>query len=262
MSRLIDKLKRLRQAETQPMGFMTGRAQSEKTKMQLVARLAAENLEKVSAGLDPADASLIEIARPEGLGTLEKACQMKDGAITGGWIKSPDGATLKKAFNTACDFLVFPSGIPLTATQTEKVGRVLELEMTLSEGLLRTVNDLPVDAVLVAGEAEDNSLTLERLMQVQRLVYMVQKPVLVSIPLNLTAPELQALWDMGVSGVVAGVDDEKSGEKLGELRKAIDKLNPPAFRKKARMSPTLPGLQPEAPGPAREDEGGEEEEDE
>jgi hypothetical protein len=262
MSRLIDKLKRLRQSEPQPMGFMAGKTTVEKTRMQLVALVAAEDLDKVSAGLDSADACLVEIARPDGLGALEKACQLKDAAPAGGWIKSADGTTLKKAFSAACDFLVFPSSVPVTAAQTEKVGRVLELDITLSEGLLRTVNDLPVDAVLVAGKADGSSLTLDRLMLIQRLVYMVNKPVLVTVPLLLTSPELQALWDIGVAGVVAGVDDEKSGEKLSELRKAIEKLNPPAFRKKSRMSAVLPGPRPETPEPPHEDEGGEEEEDE
>lgn len=212
MSRLIDKLKRLRQMEPQPMGFMTCKAPAEKTKMQLVASLAAENLDEVAGGLDSADATLIEIARPDGVIALEKACQLKDGALTGGWIKAPDVTALKKALNTACDFLVIPSNAPLAVTQTEKVGRVLELDITLSEGLLRTVNDMPVDAVLVAGKAAGNSLTLDRLMLIQRLVYLVNKPVLVTIPLRLTIPELQALWDMGISGVVVEVDDEKSGK--------------------------------------------------
>jgi hypothetical protein len=260
MSRFIDKLKHLCQVGPQPMGFMVSKASSEKPKMQLVACLATENLDKVSDGLNSADAALIVIAKSDDIGTLEKVCQLKDGVPGGGWLKASNGGTLKKVLNATCDFVVFPSSAPLTVTQKDKLGRVLELDASLNEGLLRTANDLPVDAILVSGKEAEISLTLNRLMLIQRLVYLVNKPILVSIPNSLTGVELQALWDMGISGVVVDVVDEKSAEKLVELRKAVEKLNPAAFCKKARLSAILPRLQPEAEKPAEEEEGDEEDE--
>lgn len=257
MSRFIDKLKDLFKTEVQPMGFMAGKVTAEKPRMQLVARIPADNLDKVSGNLSSADAVLVDIAGADDIGALEKVCQVKGGAPAGGWLKSSNGA-LKKLMNTACDFVVFPAAASLSATQKDKLGRVLELDAASSEGLLRTVNDLPVDAVLISAE-EEIALTFNRLMLIQRVIHLVSKPVLVPISAGLGEFELQTLWDMGVSSVVVEAKDEKSAEKLANLHKTLEKLNPPAVRKKSRLSPVLPRLAPEAPPPP-EEEGGEEDE--
>ncbi len=258
MSRLIDKLTKMRQSEPQPLGFMLGRGAAEKPKLQLIASVSVGNLDAVSSGLKPADSVIIEITKADDTGALEKVCQDKDVAPGGGWLKATNGGTLKKLMNTACDFAVFQPTAQLSVVHKDKIGRVLELDPSLSEGLLRAANELPVDAVLVSGKESENALTLNRLMLIQRLAYMVNKPILVPVLINSTEPELQALWDMGIGGVIVAVEDEKSIEKLSELRKAIDKLVPPA-RKKGKSTAILPRVQSEAPKP---EEGEEEEEDE
>jgi hypothetical protein len=254
MSRFIDKLTRLNKVEPQPMGFLVNKSAAEKKRMQLVALVAAENAGELTAGLTSIDAALIEVTRSEDIEDLEKACQANNDVPGGGWLRTFDDKVLKKAVDAACDFWVYPADVPLSVTQKEETGRILEIDLSLSEGLLRTVSDLPVDAVLAAGKEDGISLTLGRFMYIQRLAYLVNKPILVRVPAITTPAELQALWDMGVSGVLIEVADEKSGEKLVELREAIDKLNPAAFRKRARMSAVLPRLQPEQPVPVKEEE--------
>jgi hypothetical protein len=86
---------------------------------------------------------------------------------------------------------------------------------------------------------------------------------MVFVPDDLSSKELQALWDMGISGAVVQVTDETAGEKLAGLRKAIGELKAPAFRKKSRFGPMLPRMEAEAPRPSEEEEedgGGEEDE--
>jgi hypothetical protein len=261
MSRLIDKLTSMKKPEPRPIGFMVSKSTSEKPRMQLVALMSAENMDKVSAGLKYADATLIEISKSSDIDALDKACQTVDGAPSGGWIKASNAGTVKKFMNIQCDFLAFPTSAPLSVTQKDKMGRVLEMDASLNEGLLRTVNDLPVDAVLVVDNGDDSALTLNRLMFIQRIIYLTNKPVMVPVPGTLSGPDLQALWDMGVTGIVVEVTDEKSAEKLSDLREMLEKLNPPAFLKKARTSAILPRPQPEREEP-REEEGGGEEEDE
>jgi hypothetical protein len=258
MSRLIDKLKNLREAAPQPLGFTSTAASTAKPRMQLIALVAADNLSKVSDKLSPADAVLVEVAKSDDVDELEKVCKAKDGLIGGAWLKASNGGSLKKVLNAACDFVVFAPSAPLTVTQKDKLGRVLEMDAALSEGLLRTAADLPVDVVLAAGTGDEKSLTLNRLMLIQRVVYLVGKPILVPVPIGINGAELQALWDMGIGGVVAEVTDEKSADKLSDLNKLIEKLNPPAFRKKSKAMPILPAFQPAAPEPP-EKEGGEEE---
>ena len=247
MSRLIDKLTKIRQIESQPMGFALGRVTSESSRMQLLAYLSSENVNKLFDSVSSADAILVEITKSDSVATLEKLCRSKNGAPTGGWLKTSASGTLKKALNITCDFIIFPSDTELNVIPKEKVGRILVVEASWSEGLLRTINDLPVEAVLLAGSEAEATLTLNRLMLFQRLIYMVNKPVLVSTPANLTDTELQALWDMGISGIVIQVSDDESAKGLSELHKYIERLAPPAFRKKNRASAILPRPSVEEP---------------
>jgi hypothetical protein len=261
MSQLIEKLTRLRRADPQPIGFMTARAASEKPRMQLVAFLKPGIRDKVNDGLKSADAVLLEIESTEDAAILEKECQDDDKTIRGGWLKSASAEIIDPTMKAACDFIVFPSGAPLSVTSNEKMGRILELDISLSEALLRTANDLPVDGMLVTGQDPVVGLTLERLMQIQRLVYMVNKPVIIPVSANIAQDELQALCNTGIAGAAVEVTDKKSAGKLADLRKAMENLKPAESRKKNKANPILPRLQPEAPTP-QHGEDGEEEEDE
>jgi hypothetical protein len=254
MSRFIDKLMRMRQTESHPMGFMVGKASSEKLRMQLIVQVAPDDMEQVSSALSSADAVFVEITKAEDIDTLVKACRAKDGVPTGGWLKASSATVLKKITNAACDFIVFPAAAPLSAIPKDKVGRILELDNSLSDSLLRTVNDLPMEAVLISSKEDESPLIYSSLMLVQRLMYLVSKPVLVPVSSDISEADLQALWDTGVSGVVVKVRDEKTVAKLSELQTAIGKLQPPAYRKKSRVSATLPRLQPETPAPVEEEE--------
>jgi hypothetical protein len=260
MSRLIGIFKKMRQVEPQPIGFMTNKIASEKPRLQLIISVSLSNLDNAAEAIKKADAAILEIAKSDEVSGIEKACQLKENILAGVWLKATSAGTLKKLLNSECDFAVFPSSVPLSVTQKEKLGKILELDASISEGLLRAAGDLPVDAVLVSGKEADIALTLNRVMLIQRIAYLVNKPILVSVPDDVTQNDLQTLWDMGISGVVIEAADEKSSDKLAEISKAISKLNPAVFRKKARMTALLPRMQPETPAPPQEDGGEEEDE--
>ena len=160
----------------------------------------------------------------------------------GGWLRDTGSAGIKQLAKIDSDFLVFPAAnTPLAILQNDKVGKILEVEASLNEGLLRTVDELPVDAVLLAGEmGEANFLTWRHLMLFQRFVDLLAKPLLVSIPAKVTANELQTLWEVGVNGVIVAVGAGQPAEKLKELRQAIDKLTYPSPRKPRKAEALLP----------------------
>jgi hypothetical protein len=261
MNRLIKKLNSVRQPEPQPMGFMLSSVSSEKSRMLIVATLKAESLEKLADGLKTADAVLIDAAGAAENKTIEKFCQTEEGIPAGRWLRETGDKALRKALETACDFVVFNSSAPVSATRNEKIGRILELDINLSEGLLRTAGDLPIDGVLIPSNGAEPSLTIHNLMHIQRLANMLNKPILVSISAAISAAELQSLWDMGICGVVVDIIDENSVDILAEIRQKIEKLGPPTFRKKAKMTAILPQSHAEKAVP-EEDQGEEEEEDE
>jgi hypothetical protein len=259
MSRFVKKLLRLRQTEPQPMGFATSQKAPEKPRLQIVASVTSAGAENASAALDSADAILVEVNNEDDLAAVEKICKAKEAVPAGGWLKTPDIKLLPKVMDSSCDFVIFPSETPVAISQKEKIGRTLQLDESLTEGLLRTVNDLPIDMVLVSDKGTQGPLTMARLMAIRRIVLMLNKPVIVPVSIDISSHDLQSLWDLGISSILIESVDQGSADKLAELRKTIGNLAMPVSKKKDRMSPILPHLQPEAHGHHEEEE--EEEED-
>ena len=255
MSKLIDKLNQAAKAAPQSMGFGATRATATKPKMLLIASLTQVS----NAGhlTDFADAVLV--TKPDS--ETKKIARFPTGTPWGLLMEDIGKERTKSVVEAGCDFVVFPASTSLVMPEDEKIGKILQVESSLSEGLLKAANELPVDAVLIADEPGDKyPLTWHHLMRFQRFADLLVKPLLVSLPSDITDNELQILWETGVVGLVVSSGVGQSVEKLKELRQAIDKLTfKPRQRKKAE--PLLPGIA-EKISPVSEAEEEEEEEDE
>ncbi len=248
MSRLIDKLNRLSRAESQPIGFRATQLASPKPRVQLIASLAQERVESLVDYTAGADAGLLRISK---LSSSTKALQKISQAVPdipwGGWRQDSGPGDMKRLLKAGCDFVVFPAtNTPLAILQNDEVGKILEVESSLDEGLLRAANKLSIDAVLITGEQREGYfLTWQHLMLFQRFADLLTKPLLVSIPSKVTSGELQALWEAGVDGVVIEVSAEQPQDRLKELRQVIDKLAFPSPGKCEKAEPLLPRISQE-----------------
>jgi len=252
MSKFIGKLSRASQSGLQPMGFKAGQPVSQRPKMLLIASLAQVNVDSVADYVAGADAGLLPISKlSSGRETLRKIAQAVPDIPWGGWLRDISQREMKQMKRVGCDFVVFPAAnTSLAILQNTKEGKILEVEASLSEGLLRTIDELPVDAVLIAGEEkEDYFLTWQHLMLFWRFANSLAKPLLVSVPSTVVASELQVLWEAGVDGVVV----EAGAGGLKELRQAIDKLTFPPLRRRRKAEALLPYISAE-PGVATETE--------
>lgn len=245
MSRFIDKLN-LPRTGPQPIGFKRAQAASAKPKIQLVASLAEESVEGLADYVAGADAGLLRISRPSSSAkALKELSQAAADIPWGGWLKGSTRGGIEPIKKAGGDFVVFPAEkTPLAVLQSE-VGIILEVDSTLAEGLLRAVNELPIDAVLIAAEKEGGQLTWQHLMLFRRFADLLNKPLLVSTPAKVTSDELQALWDAGVGGVVVEVTPGQPQERLKELRQIIDKLVFPSPRPREKAEPLLPRISKE-----------------
>jgi hypothetical protein len=162
---------------------------------------------------------------------------------------SGDMATLIEA---GCDFVVFsPTSLITDLPQDEKIGKVLQVESSMDDGLLRAVNDLPADAVLVTDTLEsEETLTVHRLMIYRHLANFIAKPLVAPVTVKITETELKALQDAEIDGVMAEGDD------LKELRKTIGKLPPRSAKKRDKAGVLLPhiGGETKAAPPEEEEE--------
>ncbi len=252
MSKFINKLKAVSQLGSQPMGFKTAAAPPPKPKMLLVATLAEPNVEGLADYMRGADAGIVPIPKlSSGAKTAHKISQAMPSIPWGGWLKDTSGKGTKLA-EAGCDFVVFPSDTPLAILQDSEVGKILEVGASLSEGLIKTIDDLPVDAVLISREQEkDNLLTWRHLMLSQRCAELFTKPLLASVSPSVTASELQALWAAGVVGVVVETPPQR---RISELRQIIDKLTFPLPSKRRKVEPLLPRIAEETKTVSEEEE--------
>ncbi len=261
MSKLIDKLNQASQTVPQPMGFTVVQPVSPKPKLLLIASLTQVNIDSLADYVAGADGGLLHIHQSSEAKALQEVSQAISDIPWGVWLRDSGQPEIKQIIKAGCDFVVFPAAkTSLAILQNEAVGRILEVEASLSDGLLRAIDELPVDAVLIAGELrEDYFLTWHHLMLFQRFTNLLTKPLLVSIPLNVTANELQALWEAGVDGVIVEVEDGQPVGGVSKLRQAIDKLAFPSQRKRRKTKALLPHI---GQAMGAETEGGDEEEEE
>jgi len=249
VSKFIDKLNQLSRAVPQPVGFRTTQPVSPKPRILLVASLAQADVEDLASYVAGADAGLVPISElSSGVKTLQKVSRVVPDIPWGGWLKGSGRGEIKQVVKAGCDFVVFPAAnTSLALFQGDGVGKILEVESSLGAGLLRAVNELPADAVLIASEqGKGYFLTWHHLMLFRRFADLLTKPLLVSIPLKVTASELQALWGAGVNGVVVEVGVGQPAERLKELSRIIDELVPPSPHRLGRVGPLLPLIGREA----------------
>lgn len=259
MSRFIDELNQVVGSAPQPMGFGVAQSARTKKKMLLVASLAEDNVATLASGAAGADAGLLHIASlsPEAQ-AWQKAAQTVSGIPWGLWWEDTSEAEITKIVAAGSDFVAFPVSTSLAILQDDKVGKILQVEPSSSDGWLRAINGLPVDAVLVdGGQEKDHCLTWSHLIFWRRLASLLTKPVLVSVPSAITVPELQALGEAGVAGIVVAVTAGQPKGRLKELRQTIDKLTFRSRPQGGKLEALLPQISGES-SIAEEDEDEEE----
>ncbi len=242
MSKFIDNLKRACDNSPAPIGFLPRQSAPSPCRMQVLAVVAPEDLDRASEFINAADAVLLPVASENPPKKRLAAFANAAGETPwGGWLKGK-AAGVPELVKAGGDFVVFSSSTELNLSAEEKTGKILEVEPDIADSLLRAVNNLPVDAVFVNDDSlKEGSLAWQQLLQFQRCAGLVGKPVLTSAPASMGSEELKLLWEAGVSGVVIDAED-LDPEKLKELRKTIDdtKFLPRGRRRGEKMEAILP----------------------
>jgi len=213
--------------------------------MVVIASLTEANVDDLADYVSGADAGLWHVLAGSQIKTLRKASKTVPDLPWGWWLGGGSEAEIEKILKLGGDFIIFPAAsTPLAISRDDKVDRILQIETSLSEGPLRTINDLPVNAVLVSSR-QDNLLTWHDLMFFQRAASLLTKPLLVTVPSNVGANELQSLWEVGVDGIVVELEVGKPAGKLNELRQTINGLSYPRSRQRGKVEPLVPHIRQE-----------------
>jgi len=256
MSQFIDGLNKISRNNPQPMGFGRSKTAAPGPRIMLIAALPAAAT-KPAALTDGADAAIVRPAKnSDGSKSVKKCAAAVPGIPWGIWF---DGANTPAPAtdDTAHDFIVFPAQeTPLSAIGKGKAGRLLAVDASLSDGLLRAVDDIEVDGLLLLENPAEagTPLTWQDLMRIQHIARLVAKPLLAVVRAAITQGEIQQLWQAGVDGLVIELAAGRSGD-IRRLRDTIDQMSfasPHHRRRNKALLPLVPHK--EATAPAADDD--------
>jgi hypothetical protein len=231
------------------MGFKTAKMEQSKPRIQLIISVNGNKLKSPVKDIDEADALALPVAA---LNACKTTC--------GYWLQKGSVDEAEKTAKAGADFVIVPvSGEVLPFDK--KLGKILQIETSITDILLRTASALPVDAVLLAEEG-DLSLNWKRLMLIHRFSSLAGKPLLVEVIPAVTENELQQVWEAGVSGVLVRVEAEEAQSTAVNLRQVIDKLSFPVKKKNDKNLAIVPHIASQPEETHEDDDDGDDGEDE
>ncbi|MCX6013750.1 MAG: hypothetical protein NTV30_10210 [Chloroflexi bacterium] len=236
MSILINKLKNAVKGQTSSIGFASATSTTAIPSMVIIARM--ETIEKSEL----ADALLIKVNELDAntLKQLSKITTLPWGIEISELTKSK----VDIAFTKGCDYILVDndSKTEFLLTNTA-LGKIVLIDSSLPNSLLVTLNNFPVDAVLLRF---NHSLTIKDVMTCYQINNLVAKHLVVDLPAGLQEGDLDALYKAGVSGLIL---DWKQGSStiFSDLRNKITHL-PKRKPSSEKFSVSLPQIkQTEAP---------------
>ena len=255
MSRFLDRLDRINRGAPTTLGF--GAARAEKVpSMALLGMLSdparAAQGASVLAEIG-ADGALIE---GMGIDDINKKLAKKlDKVPWGIKVSELKGDQVTSYRGKGCDFLAFsPEGASLGALEDEDTAYLLCIQLDMEERLLRAIEDLPVDAVLLPMTSVVPPLTLQHMMSVSSVRSSFSKYLLLEMPGLPTSEELGGLREIGVDGLVVDATSVSASELKG-LKERLLTLPKRQRFKSVKADAILPSSVYSFPStPSREDE--------
>ena len=241
MSKLLDKLDKAAQGETKPFGFAAAMSKSTLPQMLTIARTKFDIEAKSIPAIDT-DAVLLSV--DDASKAIDCIKKLRKGKLPVIWGIEAAAISKKEAdqlVKTGCDFIVLKLASPSPALMSdESLAKVVQISPSIDDSMIRAINLLPVDAVMVQEDDQAPAVTVESLMQYSRIAAMIQQPLLLSISLKLEKDSLETLRDIGINGLVFDWSGASSNKKIAELKEAIAGLPEPKKKKKKRANATLP----------------------
>ena len=246
MSKLVDTMRRVLRGEGPRMGFGASPSTKQRS-MILLAELPSTDPVLASRAVEQSvDGLFFPLPSGDDFEGIRQVSQLVGALPWGVQLAAADRHLLSSLFEMGCDFLVLSSGsIPLSLLREEKPGKVLQIDGSLSDGLLRALDQLPIDLVLMECGGGD-SVTISDLMNCWRVAMLVRKPLALIASPHLDPADLPLVRETGVEVLVVALDGTDSSiEKLGAFRQAIETL-PHRRSSRQQVDATLPlgGLAP------------------
>tara|TARA_Y100000588_G_scaffold180699_1_gene194485 strand:- start:12493 stop:13263 length:771 start_codon:yes stop_codon:yes gene_type:complete len=229
MSKFIDALSVVGQKPISPMGFRNSTTDYPDTNQLIVVSSVSDNFLYKNPSLvkKPFDALLISIGSQKPDYVPSKSEKIIWGA------RSPE-FTAQKASSLAkigCDFVVFESlQTQASLLNNDNLGIVATLRPEMSDETIRSITDLQIDAVLYHPPIIETPVTIEVASAIQRVLNLIDKPMILEITNTVDSSEIELIRNMGVSGISVNINTQKRIKELSKIRDAIGKLPKPKVK--------------------------------
>ena len=259
MSKLLDLLQRISDGSPAPLGFGASRAESVPG-MALVGRAGRPGTGRRPSGVPDAAASLdaVIVDGASGSEYIKQLGGLMADLPWGPGLTAPSDEDAQASRDCGADVLAFSleSGVAAISGDDE-LARLVAVPPDLSDRELRAVAALPVDAFILDMTGVSGGWTLQDLVAVGSMTRRTDKHVLVQLSAAPAKADLEALRDMGVSGLIVEVTTGNSDE-LAALKSDLLGMARPRSRRRDRdrIRATVPGTGFTPPQPPDHDDDG------
>jgi len=223
MSKLIDRLEKVGQSSPIPFGFSAkSRREEPVPEIVVIGRAKSQDLAK-SPGLAEASVDAILVSGDSWEGrAFKRITDSLQGRVWGVAVIGIDQDQAGKLQTKGCDFLVFSAqNTAAGVLNDDEPGKLLAVGPGLDEDLARAIQELPIDGALYSPKEPLLPLTVQKLIDVQIVRGLMDKPLVVEAPPDMGRTELQAFRDAGIVGLVV---DLSSTDAITRMNEAIADL--------------------------------------
>lgn len=240
MSRLLQMLEKIGKGATTPLGFGAANRTQKVAPMLLVGFVQDSAKEGVSlltdAGIETVALDGVEV---QSLGLPEEIIKKLTWGVA---ISKLDSSSSRNLMEKGADFFLFnaeKASVEALEDEDDEVGYFLRIEPDVEDRVLRAIEELPVDGVVLGRGQLESPVTLRHLMQIGAVRTMFSKYLLLEVPSSLSAKEVEALYNAGVDGLVINVAGATK-KQLKSLKEAAESLPAKQPPKGSRIVPVLP----------------------
>ena len=258
MSKFIDMLEKAGTQPPTPMGFGLASPRNDSSRLIVVVGQASPEQLKKKGKLSEAqvDAILLSVDSWEG-SSLERAGGALGDLLWGARAGGLDGERVEDLKSKGCDFVVFDADdTAAEVLNDEELGKVIAVDHDLTEERARAIQELPVDGVLLSPFKDLSPLTVQKLIGIQLVRGLIDKPFVMTLDSLLGHHELESLRNMGVAGLAL---DLSHGKAIGAMKEDIAGLPRRKPSAKGGDIVTLPGTGASEPHSQPDEEDDEEE---
>lgn len=242
MSKLIDRLDQISRGSPAALGFTAPTKREHVPQMALLAK-GSSTKTSILAKLKDANLDAFVLVDTNQINKgVERALKYLKGSTWGATVANLDREASANYKPLGSDFLVFGiEGTRVDGIEEGDMGRVLRIPPDLDEAILRGLEDLPVDAILLERPEAGTPLALTHMLAIGNVRAATSRYLLLEWDTALTARELEHLRDLGVDGIV--LDTEHSSiEMFTCIRQEINALPKRKPKGEQRATATLPRI--------------------